>query len=371
MSDQKPEEEKRKIMTEQAIVRQENNTSIYMPVMTIQEAIDRYNALVNFTKTIMKKDHDFGIIPGTDKPTLYKAGAEKLCSFFGLVPKFVIIDKILDFDKGLFYYHYSCELLRNGQLIASGEGSANSMEKKHRYRNISEKKATEEDKKMAIRKETKSGQYGNYVVYVVPNNEPYDLVNTLQKMAQKRALVAAVLIGTNASEFYTQDLEDMNIIDGEWHDQESEKKSSAQTQSSSGAASKQSTHKPGRPASPEDVKSGIVKYAKDFSKQGEVNIDLSEAQINLLRYGLELCFEGQEPKVVNDKRHTLLKYLTGSPSTKDTLISQFKAIIEKWLEMKQAPDGSGDYVINSFSKQEAESIVAAALSAEGQQSLGV
>lgn len=354
-------------MADNVITKQEDRNSsemsIYMPVMTIQEAVERYNALVNFTKTIMRKDHDYGVIPGTDKPTLYKAGAEKLCSFFGLVPKFNIIDKILDFNNGLFYYHYSCELLRNGQLLASGEGSANSMEKKHRYRNIAEKKATVEDKTMSIRKETKSGKYGDYAVYVVPNSEPYDLVNTLQKMAQKRALVAAVLIGTNASEFYTQDLEDMNIIEGEWREPEVNK------QQSNGSIPKQFTNKPGRPASPEDVKTGITKHAKDFAKHGEIN--LADAQINLLRHGLELCFETQEPKVVDDKRHALLKYLIGMPSTKDALSSQFRAIIEKWLEMKQASDGSGEYTINQFCKQEAESIVANALLSEGQQSLGV
>jgi hypothetical protein len=370
MSDQ-PKEEKRRTMTDQAIVRQEDNTSIYMPVMTIADAIDRRNALVNFTRSIMVKDHDFGTIPGTDKPTLYKAGAEKLASFFGLAPKFIVIDKILDFEKGLFYYHYKCELYRNGQLMGDSEGSANSMEKKHRYRNVAEKKATAEDKATAIRKETKTGQYGNYVVYVVPNSESYDLVNTLQKMAEKRALVAAVLVTTNASEFYTQDVEDMNIIEGEWHEPEGDKRqpgASTQPPPTNGATSKQSA-KPGRPASPEDVKAGIVKHAKDFSKQGEVN--LSEAQINLLRYGLDLCFEGQDPIVVDDKRHALLKYLTGIPSTKDVLSSQFKAIVEKWLEMKKNPDGSGEYMINQFSKQEAESIVAAALLSEGQQSLGV
>lgn len=205
--------------------------SIYMPIMTIADAIERRNALVNFTKSIMEKDRDFGTIPGTDKPTLYKAGAEKLASFFGMTPKFIVVDKILDFDKGLFYYHYKCELYRNGRFMGDSEGSANSMEKKHRYRNVAEKKATAEDKAMSIRKETKSGKYGDYVVYVVPNSEPYDLVNTLQKMAEKRALVAAVLVTTNASEFYTQDVEDMNIIDGEWHDPEGDKKSQSQSQS--------------------------------------------------------------------------------------------------------------------------------------------
>ncbi|MFB2835053.1 hypothetical protein [Floridanema evergladense] len=42
-----------------------------------------------------------------------------------------------------------------------------------------------------------------------PNPRIYDAVNTICKMAQKRSLVAAVLIATGASEFFTQDLEDI------------------------------------------------------------------------------------------------------------------------------------------------------------------
>ena len=44
--------------------------------------------------------------------------------------------------------------------------------------------------------------------YRVPNPDVADVVNTIQKMAQKRALVAATLIATSASEFFTQDVED-------------------------------------------------------------------------------------------------------------------------------------------------------------------
>ncbi len=45
-------------------------------------------------------------------------------------------------------------------------------------------------------------------LYRIPNPDVADLVNTIQKMAQKRALVAATLIATSASEFFTQDVED-------------------------------------------------------------------------------------------------------------------------------------------------------------------
>ena len=41
------------------------------------------------------------------------------------------------------------------------------------------------------------------------NPEIADQVNTIRKMAQKRALIAATLLAVNASEFFTQDVEDM------------------------------------------------------------------------------------------------------------------------------------------------------------------
>lgn len=194
-----------------------------MPAMSIEQSVDRYNALVEFTKKVMKAGKDYGVIPGTDKPTLMKPGAEKLCTLFGFAPEFEIADKIVDFKGGLFYFQYRCMLIREGAIVATGLGSCNSMEKKYRYRNVTEKKATQEERERAIRVESKSGSYGNYKVYVLENTEPYDLINTIDKMAQKRALVAAILIGANASEFYTQDVEDMPYIEGEYREVAEEK----------------------------------------------------------------------------------------------------------------------------------------------------
>src|ERR1019366_4062338 len=42
----------------------------------------------------------------------------------------------------------------------------------------------------------------------VPNPDIADLVNTLEKMADKRALVAATLLATGCSDIFTPDLED-------------------------------------------------------------------------------------------------------------------------------------------------------------------
>lgn len=184
-------------------------------VMPIQDAVQRYNAVLEFTKTVMKSGKDYGIIPGTDKPTLLKPGAEKLCSLFNLAPEFIMADELKDFESGLFYFRYICRLTHNGVLVATGEGSANSKEKKYRWRSVFANQATEEDKKNG-RLETKKAKSGStYQVYIVENTEPFDLINTLQKMAQKRALIASILIAANASEFYTQDMEDVAYIEAE------------------------------------------------------------------------------------------------------------------------------------------------------------
>lgn len=195
----------------------------------------RHNLLVQATKEVLVEGLDFGKIPGTgDKPTLLKPGAEKLCYLFGLRPTFEVVEAREDWTGGLFYYRYRCTLHdQSGNVLADGEGSCNSREKKYRYRQ-SERVCPKCGKPTIIKGKEEYG--GGWLCYakkggcgakfadnapeitsqpsgLVENTEPYDLVNTIQKMAQKRALVAAVLVGAGASQFFTQDVEDMSIID--------------------------------------------------------------------------------------------------------------------------------------------------------------
>ncbi len=215
------------------------NSSALMPAMGIQDAIARYNAVVDFTKQVMKADKDYGVIPGAgNKPTLLKPGAEKLCSLFGLAPKFSPLDHTVDFEKGLFYLQYECNLYRDGVMVGSGIGSCNSMEKKYRYRQ-GERVCPSCGKPTIIKGKQEYG--GGFICFAkkggcgakfgdndpaivkqdigqVENPDRADLLNTIDKMAQKRALVAAILITTNASEFFTQDIEDMTFIEGQFID---------------------------------------------------------------------------------------------------------------------------------------------------------
>jgi hypothetical protein len=224
-------------MEDQTIVVQESPNYL-MPVMTMQAVIQRRAAVVEFTKSAMKRGVDFGVIPGTgDKPTLLKPGAEKLCTLFGLSPRFAITNKIEDWngrdydDEPMFYYTYKCGLWYQDHLVAEAEGSCNSHEKKYRYRQ-GERKCPTCGKAAIIKGKAEYG--GGWLCFgkkggcgakfpdgdtaiesqqvgQVLNPDTADQVNTIQKMAQKRALIAATLLAVNASEFFTQDLDDMAI----------------------------------------------------------------------------------------------------------------------------------------------------------------
>lgn len=205
-----------------------------LPAMTLDEASERYTMFVSFVKQQLKQDVDFGIIPGTgDKKVLLKPGAEKLCTFFGLRPILTIVEKEEDWQgyahegEPFFYYKYKCDLYRGDVLIASSEASCNSWEKKYRYRQ-GQLKCPECGKATVFKSKQGEGWYcwtkkdgcganfaghdgriKNQDVGRVSNPEIFDQVNTLQKMAQKRALVGSTIIAANASEFFTQDLEDL------------------------------------------------------------------------------------------------------------------------------------------------------------------
>lgn len=227
---------------ETALIYQGSDSAI-MPRMSIEDAIMRRQAIVDFTSAIMKEDRDYGKIPGTSKATLLKPGAEKLTTFFGLSPEFQIIESVTDWTgrdhdgEPFFYFTYRCNLRRGDMLAGSGDGSCNSWEKKYRYRKA-ERTCPRCGEPVRKSKNPGGGWYcwaktggcgatwaegaqeiEGQDVGQVKNDNPADLVNTIQKMAQKRALVAATLIAVNASEFYTQDLEDYtDIIEADYTD---------------------------------------------------------------------------------------------------------------------------------------------------------
>lgn len=232
-----------------------NAITAIMPVMDIEAALSRRNAMVEYVQRIMVSGVDYGTIPGTgSKPTLLKPGAEKLSSMFALRPTFPVVEAVQDWTgenhggEPFFSYWYKCILWRGDEPVGEGDGSCNSWEKKYRYRKA--ERACPACGALSIMrskyppKNDPNGQPGWYcrdckaqfpatdpaitaqLLGYVPNTDVADQVNTLQKMAQKRALIAAVLVTCNASEFFTQDLED--IAEGEFHEVDAPAKANGQ-----------------------------------------------------------------------------------------------------------------------------------------------
>lgn len=241
----------------------------FMPLLSVQQAVDRKGQINQFIGQVLKEGDDYGKMPGDQrkdaKKVLLKPGAEKLCSIFGLAPQY-LEDKIVEDWTGaehggepLFYYAYRCQLMRGDRFMGEAIGSANSWEVKYRYRWVNAsnvpngditglvtKGGTAFEFQFAIDKAETSGKYGkpaeywkrfkdsiedgsatpvqkdtkngkrpgweiDQTIYRIPNPDTADIINTLQKMAQKRALVAAVLVVTNCSDAFTQDLEDAEL----------------------------------------------------------------------------------------------------------------------------------------------------------------
>lgn len=183
--------------------------------LSIIETVDIDNISVTMNKIAqmqtvvqktLKKGHDFGEVPGTSKPTLLKPGGEKICMLFGLNPEYDFLQTTEDYDKEFFSYNIKCTLYRNGQAVAQGVGSCNSKEKKYRFINVD----TIPDS-YAGYSETITDKYGR-TKYKINNPDICSLVNTILKMAKKRAFIDAVLQVASLSEVFTQDLEDMGDL---------------------------------------------------------------------------------------------------------------------------------------------------------------
>jgi hypothetical protein len=175
-------------------------------VQSISTTLQKINTMQAMIQVSLKKDHDFGVIQGTNKPTLYKPGAEKILMMFGLTSEYEFLDKIEDFDKGFFSYSIKCILTKNGQKITEGVGHCNTYEGKYRWRWVKEYEIPSNISKDDLI--SKNDKYGR-TIFKIENDDPFTLANTVLKMAKKRAQIDATLTVGSLSEVFTQDIEDM------------------------------------------------------------------------------------------------------------------------------------------------------------------
>jgi hypothetical protein len=195
-----------------------SNTAEVLVLHRSQQEIDRpltaveiragVNLIQEVMKGVMKEKVHFGTIPGTPKPTLYKAGAEKLLSTFRIATEPSNVEDLSTADEIRYRVTVSAKLQSTGAFLGAAIGECSSSEEKYRWRRPvcdEEFNETPEDRR---RKVWKKGEQKPYQQKQVRTN-PSDVANTVLKMAHKRALIAITLVVTAASDIFQQDIEDL------------------------------------------------------------------------------------------------------------------------------------------------------------------
>lgn len=190
--------------------------------LTAVQVRAQVNLIQDVMKSVMKKDTHFGTIPGCQKPTLYKAGAEVLATTFRLAVDPEVID-LSTHDE--IRYRVRVKLTAaNGAFVGVGIGEASSNEDKYMWRKAvckEEFEATPDDRKRVKWSKSREGAYSTEQV----RTNIADIANTILKMAKKRGQIDAILTATAASDIFTQDIEDLpeeiraNVSEGDGHGQ--------------------------------------------------------------------------------------------------------------------------------------------------------
>jgi hypothetical protein len=186
---------------------------LYDQPKSIASVSEQRNAIAQMMATVMKKDIDYGTIPGTPKPTLYKPGSEKLLSMFHLTAK-PIVDDLSTPDCMRFRVFVQITEMGTGRYLGEGVGEASSAETKYQWRSIvceEEFQTTPDDRRRTIWKDKQYGRSVTPFPLKQVRTCMEDIANTVLKMAKKRAQIDAVLTVTAASDVFMQDAQE--IID--------------------------------------------------------------------------------------------------------------------------------------------------------------
>jgi transposase-like protein len=215
---------------------------ILSPVMDLHTALARLETFQQFVAGYLQESRDggqdggdYGPIPGAGKKkVLLKSGADKLCELYGIYDEYSI-ESHENFETNLFFYRVKCILKsrNDDSVVGTGLGSCSTWESKYRWRESKRKCPTcgseaiikgkdwKNDglptgwlcweKKGGCGKKFKDGDESveKQVLGRVENPDILDTVNTVLKMAKKRAKIDAVIGVTRSSGLFTQDMEDL------------------------------------------------------------------------------------------------------------------------------------------------------------------
>lgn len=207
----------------------------------LEEEREQRELLKRYVTDFMVQGEDYGTIPGVQKRSLFKPGAEKLMDLFRCRPEYEVMAKEVNHQTGLFYYEIRCRAVNRetDTVLNEGVGSASSYESKYRYRNASRvcpacgKDAIIKGKQeygggwVCFHKKGGCGakwsdgapEIEGQEVGKIQNPDLADVANVVLKMAKKRAQVDCAIALARVSDLFTQDVEDLvdSVDDGAPH----------------------------------------------------------------------------------------------------------------------------------------------------------
>jgi hypothetical protein len=264
----------------------------------VKKIQEQKHAMDIMIKEVLIENIHFGKVPGCgDKPALFKPGAEMLVKLFRLTDN--MDTKVEEFPNGHREYTTKCTLYYNSEPVGNASGSCSTLETKYRYHTVTvnekvvatvpkefwEARKTGDTKTMnAISKGMRFTKKDGIFVFIeggdttkVENENIADQYNTCRKMAEKRALVAAVLLVTGASDKFTQDIEDMRATAGAAETVEPAATEPAKPATADKPKETVEEKKP-EPATPVQV-AQVEKPAKKPAATGEKNCNLTAEAI--------------------------------------------------------------------------------------------
>lgn len=246
--------------------------------LTVQDIREQINLIQEVMRTVMQDGQHFGKIPGAgDKPTLFKPGAEKIMATFRLAADPEVTD--LSHDD-VIRYRVKCRLsTKSGIFFGAGVGECSSEEDKYKWRTA----ASDDEWEATPETHRRVKYFRDRQIRQVRTN-PFDLANTILKMAKKRALVDAVLTSTAASDIFTQDIEDMpeELFDRGGHG--SQKQAARQPQARAGAGV---IRNPNVPATEAQIKAIFaILRSRGFGDEDDMMLEINK----FLNADLDLTF---------------------------------------------------------------------------------
>lgn len=202
---------------------QTESTSLVVQIPDVETTMIQEKKLQAFMSGLTKalvKDVHYGKIPGVKKPLLFKAGMQRVANYFNCSPDFEILEKTERWDgdvknkRPFFRYLVRCRLMNraSGNLYSEGLGECNSNESKYKYRWIGVSGLQKEYQELFKAKKTneipfkfrwgRSKENKPIPQFQIYNDDIESIVNTILKMAIKRALGSAVDYLCSISDFY-------------------------------------------------------------------------------------------------------------------------------------------------------------------------